>query len=362
MLILLEKQCYFQSINEEGIPTSLPADKIYDSSLVPGLHNKKSFAVDWNNGIANIINKRCASCHSEGEHAQVLTGLRLDGDHQTYDLLVRNKYTREDGKLVNHKSKPGDGFSDVIKNTLNTDRIVKRQSCCTASRWISFNSARSSMLAWALYGERLDGRNPTTGLPWGAKGEGVPKDRRGLTGVQVDPKGLDKPEVWPRVSEHLGYLKDMPDKEKRLITRWIDLGCPIDSGDEDLIRPVLTVTPVVLNDRISSVIVGLWDDSGIDYATFKVEMNGQEITPLFQGQPSTVSVKLMREIDVYNADDIELTFEVWDKANHMSVEGSAIESSANRVRKNITGRRLLELAGLSHKLKNIETTFQTSKP
>jgi len=136
----------FSGFDSSGNPTVETAQEIYDESLAPGVNNRKSFAVDWDNGISQVIENRCASCHAEGENAQQLTGLRLDGRKQTFDLLSGNNYTREDGVKIGSSTKPGDGLNDVVNNTSGTDRITQRQKCCTDSRWLFFNSARSSML------------------------------------------------------------------------------------------------------------------------------------------------------------------------------------------------------------------------
>jgi len=87
-------------------------------------------------------------------------------------LITENRYTHENGTNINANSKPGDGLTDI--DAPGTDRITPRFQCCTPSRWVSVTSARSSMLAWALYGERLDGRDPVTGLPSIGSGSRVP--------------------------------------------------------------------------------------------------------------------------------------------------------------------------------------------
>jgi len=64
--------------------------------------------------ILPIVQNRCASCHAEGESAQQLTGLRLDGSHRTYELLTKNKYTREDGTVIDSGFKSGDGLTGIL--------------------------------------------------------------------------------------------------------------------------------------------------------------------------------------------------------------------------------------------------------
>lgn len=325
------------------------ANSIYNDVIAPGINNRKSFAVDWNNGVSEIIENRCASCHDEGQSAQQLTGLRLDGSSRTYDLIINNRYTREDGVTINSSTLPGDGLNDVLNNTPGTDRIVKRLQCCTDSRWVSFNSARSSMLIWALYGERLDGRNPDTGLPWGASGEIVPPDKQGLTGVLVDSNGREKPEVWPNVTDHLAFVAGMPEAEKRLLARWIDIGAPNSNVHDDMQRPVLTVTPILDAGMISTVLLGIWDDSVVDYSRFEVKhndvviMTGADIV----GTPTVIEVILPTPIDELNADFEQYSFEIWDKPDRSLSLVSSGSDAENRQRKVLTGRAMLNLVDIN---------------
>jgi len=322
----------FSGLDANGNPVVQTAASIYDESLAPGVTSRKSFAVDWDNGISQLIENRCASCHGEGESAQQLTGLRLDGDKRTFDLLSGSKYTREDGVKISASTKPGDGLNDVINNTPGTDRITQRYSCCTDSRWLSFNSARSSMLIWALYGERLDGRNPDTGLPWGAQGESVPANKTGLTGVPVDGIGREYPDIWPKVAEHLAYVSDMPESEKRLLARWVDIGAPKLNVHDDMDRPVITVTPVLDNGNVTTLYIGLWDDSALDYDSFNVMYNGTNITPAISEGTEVVELTLPEPITEDNANNVELSIEIWDSPNRSFSLRRPNKSAKNRAK------------------------------
>jgi len=313
----------------DGYPTVATAQETYAGE--PGATARRSFGVDWDNNIASIIENRCASCHAEGQPAQQLTGLRLDGDVRTYDLIITNEYKREDGTSINAYSKPGNGLTDIDAG--GTDRITPHFQCCTPSRWVSVNSARSSMLVWALYGERLDGRDPITGLP--------PAD----SGVLVDGRGLEHPEIWPKVSEHLSYVSDMPEAEKRLIARWLDIGAPKLNVHDDTMRPVMTLTPVG-GTSVSTVHVGLWDDSPLDFARFKVTSDGVDITfPTIEGSPDIVTLSLSPAVTEANADSIEITLEIWDKPDRSWSREQPGVAAANRTRRTVTGRALLRMAG-----------------
>lgn len=321
----------FDGFDAAGGVTVKPARDIYRS--LPGVRARHSFAVDWRNGISALIQKRCARCHGEGQPAQQRTGLRLDGDDRTYELLVNNQYIREDGKKIDFKTKPGDGLKDVIADTPGTDRITKTYSCCIASRWLAINSARSSMLIWALYGERLDGRDPKTGLPPAG------------SGVLVDTRHREHPAVWPKVAEHAAYVKDMPESEKRLIARWIDLGAPKVNVHDDLMRPVLTLTPLLEGRQIKRVLVGLWDDSALDYRRFSVRHNGKPIMngEAIKGAPTVVAVDLPIPITRDNQDQEHYTFEIWDKPDRSLSLVQPGVAAANRTRRAVTGRGLFRL-------------------
>jgi len=322
----------FVGEDANGFPTVASAQATYAGEA--GAMARRSFAVDWDNNIATIVQNRCASCHAEGQSAQQLTGLRLDGDNRTYELLTKNKYTREDGIVIGPGFKPGNGLTDI--DVAGTDRITPHYQCCTPSRWVSVNSARSSMLAWALYGERLDGRDPLTGLP--------PVD----SGVLVDDKTprREYPEIWPKVTEHQAYVSGMLEAEKRLISRWLDIGAPKRNVHDDMMRPVMTLTPVG-DTSVSSILVGLWDDSPLDFTRFKVEANGVDITPQVTGTPDIVTVPLPTTVTDANADNVEITLEIWDKPDRSWSMVRTGEAAANRIRKTVTGRALLRMVGSS---------------
>ncbi len=336
----------FDSIDEDGNPVVRTAREIYTPSILPGVDKRRSFGTDWRNGVNNIIQSRCAACHAEGKPAQQSTGLRLDDDDRTYQLLTRNYYTREDATKISASTKPGDGMNDVINETPGTDRITDHDAtCCTVSRWLSANSARSSMLVWALYGERMDGRDPDTGMP--------PIG----SGVLVDYADLERPEVWPKVAEHLAYLDGtsqmtgtttMPESEKRLLARWIDIGAPKLNVHDDLMRPVLTITPVVADWKVSQVLIGIWDDSVLDLTTFVATRNGTSLAPSsISSSGDVLIVNLKGSIDETKPGKTEFVFEIWDSPDRSLSLVDPSYKAANRTRRVVTGKELLRLAGIA---------------
>ncbi len=328
-----------------GIPTTLPATTIYDEATAPGVSSRKSFAVDWENGVSQVVDQYCSACHAEGKPAQVTTGLLLDGSVKTYNLVTKNTYVDDNGKKIDARTKPDVGLDPADFTDPSLDRIIPMAYCCLASRWLSLNSARSSMLVWALYGERLDGRDNTTGLP--------PVD----SGVPVDSRDIEKPAIWPAVADHAAYLDgsgtmpgtvDMPESTKRLLARWIDIGAPKLNVHNDMARPVLTLTPVNSGSHsapsITQVKVGVWDDSPIDYSRFVVRRNGSTISVnVPDGNPSVISVPINPPITKNNQDSVSFTFEIWDKPNRSLDLIAPTLSVANRVQQTISGRGLIRL-------------------
>lgn len=289
---------------------------------LPGLIKpSKLFAIDWANGVSQIIETRCASCHGEGTALYSSLGFKLDGSTQTYDYLVKNSFKNSQNITI-------------TDTTSDTDRITRKWSCCRLSRQVSVLSSSSSMLIWALYGERLDGRDPLTGLPYPG------------SGVIVDNQGKEYPETWPNVEEHAAYVVGMPEAEKRALALWIDTGMQNSNVHNDLMRPVLTVTPVINNGVITNLLVGVWDDSELDYPRFKVEQNGVNILPNIVGTPDVIDVTLNTPIDTNNAAIQSVYFEIWDKPNRdysVTLPGTP---AANRTKQTYTGLGLFGLAGV----------------
>ena len=60
-------------VDANGNPQVAPASTIYPT--LPGVTSHKTFAVDWRNGVSQVIQTYCSSCHAEGAPAQQLTGL-----------------------------------------------------------------------------------------------------------------------------------------------------------------------------------------------------------------------------------------------------------------------------------------------
>jgi len=110
----------------------------------------------------------------------------------------------------------------------------------------------------------------------------------------------------------------------------------------------MTLTPVGTT-RIKSVLIGLWDDSPLDFKRFKVTFNGKNITPRVSGTPDVIRLPLPTAVTDANADDIEIMLEIWDKPNRSWSMVRPGEPAANRTRRTITGQALLRMAGSAAK-------------
>ncbi|MBZ0090220.1 MAG: hypothetical protein K8H90_07565, partial [Thermoanaerobaculia bacterium] len=190
----------------------------------------RSEDVEFYRDIRPLLQRSCVTCHSSANPnppgSLVLDDLGLDdGLPGDYRRLARD-------------SDADWGYPPVISNG------TWRQT--NASRYVRKFQSRRSLLTWKVFGERLDGwdndDHPTEStpgnsatLPAGADPNQADLD---FTGDIMPPPGSGVP--------------PLSDDEKMTIARWIDLGCPIDSGSQtgnegfgwflDDLRPTLTVT------------------------------------------------------------------------------------------------------------------------
>jgi len=227
-----------------------PTIDIVSSSLVD---------VEFYRDIRPILQRSCVSCHNSAA---------ADGNLVLDDLTLYGGLPGDYKRLADDRNANW-GYPPVIANGL------WRQT--NASRYVRMFQSRRSLLIWKLFGERLDGwlnsdhptesspGNPAT-LPPGASPNAADLD---FVGDIMPPPG-----TAPALSED----------EKRLFARWIDLGAPINSGEEtgdgdwgwflDDLRPALTVQQPRRGLNAGSVDVlrlGMADaNSGIDQASLSI--------------------------------------------------------------------------------------------
>jgi hypothetical protein len=186
--------------------------------------------VEFYRDVRPLLQRSCVPCH-RASNATPHASLDLDDTSIGGDGLP-NDYVR-----LAADSDANYGIPPVIDNR------TWRQS--NASRYVRAFQSRRSLLVWKIFGARLDGwsnadhptesvpGNPAT-LPPGASNDEADLD---YTGESMPPPGSPQ--------------QPLTIDEKMTIARWIDLGCPINTGDDgataygwflDEVRPTLEVS------------------------------------------------------------------------------------------------------------------------
>ena len=222
--------------------------------------------VEFLRDIRPVLQRSCASCHSQSNSVTANGSLVLD------DLTLYSSLPGDYKRLADDAAARW-GYKPVIGN--RTWRQVN------ASRYIRMFQSRRSLLLWKIFGRRLDGwRNedhptesvpgdPTT-LPPGANASEADLD---FNGLPCPPPGSNVPALT--------------EDEKMNFARWVDLGCPINYGEIgggangaygwflDELRPTLTVSSPRQNrnDRgLNEIRIGVADAyTGVSNGTLSVK-------------------------------------------------------------------------------------------
>ena len=245
-----------------------------------------------------------------------------------------------------------------------------------ASRYIRKMQSRRSLLVWKLYGQRLDGfkneDHPSEPEPGAGylmhKGEKFEKQRHyfdiDYTGSQMPPKAAIEGTYKGPDGKPI-RVEPLTDEDRRTITRWIDLGCPIDLdaryvddkddvraaakakpfgwfGDDN--RPVLSLTyPAAGTSEtpLSRIVIGMYDyytglDEGSLSVTASVAINGvkpgEDLASLLKKTGDGIwELKIDKPID--NVADAKLTVSVKDKQGNITVIDRRFTVAAKTVRK-----------------------------
>jgi hypothetical protein len=259
--------------------------------------------VEYFRDIQPILNRSCAACHSKSLDKPA-SGLVLDDDATeidglpgTYFRLAADKRARFSPRRVEMRRKEGQPDEYIVRELFQNHM---------SSHYVWNLQARRSLLAWKVFGRRMDGWSDDlvetkflkTDDPR-RKGIGVyrgelQKDHRLYLGdIDFGGEEMPPPEAiagtWKDPDGKTIKVPALSDEEKRTIARWIDLGCPIDldpnydhgkpapHGDgyvADDTRPTLTLTwPMPGNNhRLDRILVGMHDYySGLNMDSFKVK-------------------------------------------------------------------------------------------
>ncbi len=231
-----------------------PALQILDQALVD---------VEFLRDIRPILQRSCiSSCHTQANP-------QPDGNLMLDDLAFYGGLPGDYKRLADDRDADW-GYPPII-----TFGPVWRQT--NASRYVRMFQSRRSLLAWKVFGERLDGwsnaDHPT---------ESVPGDPSTLP-AGTDPNDADLDYTGTIMPPPSSGVPSLSADEKILIARWIDLGCPIDTGQGadaaygwflDDLRPTVTVAsprPGINAQPIDTIRFGLADaNSGLDLGTLSV--------------------------------------------------------------------------------------------
>ena len=214
------------------------------------------WGVEFRRDILPILQNKCASCHTSANNQPPANNARLAmfdstmsgfaAEVRTYQALARDS---------------SEEFTHGTTIPAGKSSYHSPQS----SRYVRSLQARASYLTWKIYDARLDGRTND--------------DYPGSMGAEYEDLDF--------VSGACDASARLTNDEKGLITRWIDLGAPIDLDrpkmrySDDNLVPVMTLAVQPMNNGKIQLRVGVLDvESGIDYANSTVE-----VTP--DGESST---------------------------------------------------------------------------
>ncbi len=225
--------------------------------------------VEFLRDIRPVLQRSCVPCHTSANPDNA--SLVLD-DLKSYEsdnyLRVPGDYAR----LADDDAARW-GYKPVIPNK------TWRQT--NASRYVRMFQSRRSLLIWKIFGRRLDGwtnaDHPTEKAPGNATT--LPRG--------ADPNAADLDYTGTIMPPPNSGVPPLSEDEKMMLARWVDLGCPINSGQLggggngdfgwflDDLRPTLTVGSPRQNANtqpVTEIRVGMADAySGINAASLSVK-------------------------------------------------------------------------------------------
>jgi hypothetical protein len=305
----------------------------WDAADETGVRFAKSVVnVEYYRDVKPILDRSCVACHTQ-KSDKPAGNLVLDDD-----ALVQGPQGL--GGLVAGPSGkvPGTYFRLALDHAgkYGNKSPVGNWAHPQASRYIRAFQSRRSLLAWKIFGKRLDGfgnddfavetvpGDPDSlhyqGKPYANKPENRRRINLAYSGSIMPPPdavaGTYKAPDGKTIK-----VEPLTDEDRRTLVRWIDLGCPIDldfdpakpeargrGWMQDDLRPTLTLTypRAGVNSEISRILIGMHDyDSGLDMESLRVVANvevdgvaaGQNLASKFAVKsPGVWEMKLTRPI------------------------------------------------------------------
>jgi hypothetical protein len=328
--------------------TSKAADESgrkWDAQDESGLRMAKGgvVSIEYFRDIQPLLKKSCTACHTKSAEKPA-GNLVLDADDEMIQIESRGKFPGTYVRLA--MDEPAKfGHKPVGYDSWGYPN---------ASRYIRKLQSRRSLLAWKIFGRRLDGfsndDHPSETEPGSRilqlKGEIVDLSKN-RSHWDLDYVGSAMPPAAAVAGSHVAAdgrkikVEPLTDEDRRAIVRWIDLGCPIDLDYDpahpevrgsgwmcDDNRPVLTLTrpSAGANGTISKILVGMHDYyTGLDLATFRVTADftvdstapGANLASRFEEKaPGVWELKLSKPIESLASG--RLTVEVKDRQGNTS--------------------------------------------
>lgn len=260
--------------------------------------------VEYFRDIKPIFERSCVACHTH-QAKEAPAGLVLDDDH----LGTENAFGHDAGPDV---PVPLTYFRLAAWKRYTQPRVGEKVGPQAASHYITEFQSRRSLLVWKIYGRRTDG--------WTNEDFPSITEVGNLQSLRVGDEKVDKVDyndekalhdftrrynidqdyrgsiMPPPAAVASGKVEPLTDEDRRIIVRWIDLGCPIDvdpqyqpgegktfsygwMGDDQ--RPTLALTTPVDGSQksLDRILIGMADAyTGLDLTTFTVtadcEING----------------------------------------------------------------------------------------
>jgi hypothetical protein len=327
-------------VNQTPLLTTKANDtsgKKWDTSDRTGLRIIKNgpLNVEYFRDVQPILKKSCVACHTASGGEKPTGNLNLDADAEKIASEHRGQFpgtyyrlALDENAKFGHKPVGWDSWGAM-----------------QASRYIRKMQSRRSLLAWKIFGKRLDGfsndDHPSESEP--GKGDLVFKGKQ--VDVQkfkhmqdIDFTGSIMP---PPDAVKAGKVAALADEDRRTLVRWIDLGCPIDLDYDpahpdrrgegwmaDDNRPILTLTypRVDRTEEFSRILIGMHDYyTGLDMDSFTVVADfdidgtpaGTNLASKFKGKTQGVwELKLVKSIT--DLEKGKLTVAIKDRAGNIA--------------------------------------------
>jgi hypothetical protein len=262
----------------------------WDTDDATGLVTESSpiVNVEYHRHVRPILERSCVACHTK-KWDEPAGNFVLDADDESERVENQGEFPGTYMRLaLDDRAKYG-------HKPVGYDSWGYPQ----ASRYVRMFQSRRSLLAWKIFGKRLDGfsndDHPSESKPGAGDSlhHGEPVDvSRFASRMDIDFVGSQMPPAEAIEGTFVGpdgqkvQVPPLSDDDRRTLVRWIDLGCPIDLDYDpqdpakrgygwmcDDNRPIVSVTlpRAGENENLTRIVVGVFDYySGLDPNSFVV--------------------------------------------------------------------------------------------